>query len=235
VRAGRTVLLESRGTYPVQVMRPQATPSGGGLSLVLLLMSGGLLDGDDVSIEVVVETGARLALRSQAATQVHAGRSSQTMHAVVGEGAWLSYLPRALVPHADADYHGRTRVEMQADSRVLLGEALAPGRVLFGEEFRYARVRLDLDVWLAGHLVARERASIGSDPVVRAAQFGPARHTASVYQLGSGDPPAEWSAADSSLGCTRLARHGWYLRAIANRAVELDEVLDRLVGQWWSR
>src|SRR5438876_3262163 len=55
------------GTFPLQVLRPHAAPGGGGgLSLVVLL-AGGLLDGDAASIDVVVEAGARLALRTQAA------------------------------------------------------------------------------------------------------------------------------------------------------------------------
>ena len=95
VQNGRTVLRESVATFPLQVLRPHAAHCGGGLSLVVLL-SGGLLDGDEASIDVVVEAGARLALRTQAATQVHAGRSRQILHATVGEHACLSYLPHAV-------------------------------------------------------------------------------------------------------------------------------------------
>ena len=63
VRGGRTVLLESQGTYPLQVLRPHTGIIHGGLSLVILLLSGGLLDGDSISMDVIVDPGARLALR----------------------------------------------------------------------------------------------------------------------------------------------------------------------------
>jgi urease accessory protein len=234
VRDGRTVLLESQGTYPLQVMRPQAAPRAGGLSLVLLLLSGGLLDGDDVSVDVVVEAGARLALRTQAATQVHAGCSGQTLRAVVGDGGWFSYVPRALVPHAGARYHGRAVVEMAAGARVLLGEPLAPGRVRFGEEFAYAQMRLDVDVLQAGHLIARERALIRPDATLRAAQFGAATHTAGIYQLGPDEPAIDViPGPTSSVGTTPLARGGWYHRAMSTRAADLDQFVEELVTRWW--
>jgi urease accessory protein len=235
LRNGRTVLLESAGTFPLQVLRPQAVGADG-LSLVVLL-SGGLLDGDEASIDVVVEAGARLMLRTQAATQVHAGRSRQCLNGTVGDHAWLSYLPHAVVPHAHADYHSLTVVEMQASARVLLAETLAPGRVSYGEHFAFTQVRLDLDVRREGELVARERALVRPAAAVHAAQFGGATHTTGVYALGPGEvePELDQACGDIRIGRTPLARGGWYVRAVANRAAALDEVLQRLATQWAGR
>jgi len=229
VRAGRTVLLESKGTFPVQVFRPRAAP-GGSISLAVLL-SGGLLDGDDVAIDVVVEPGARLALRTLAATQVHAGRSRAVFHAAVGERAWLSYLPHVVVPHAGADYHGQTCIEMHGSSRVLLAEALAAGRLRYGEQFAFTRVRLDLDAFCDGGYVARERGLV--QPELAEHAFGAATHTAGVYVLGPGpEPTLDAACTDALVGCTQLARGGWYVRAVANRAAALDALLLRLYSTW---
>jgi len=178
---------------------PAARPEGG-ISLVVLL-SGGLLDGDDVVIEVVLEPGAHLALRTQAATQVHAGRSRARLHARVGKHASLSYLPHALVPHAQADYHGQAAIEMHASARVLLAEVLAPGRLSYGEQFAFTRVQLDLDVWCDGALVARERGLVQPGAAMQAAQFGAATHTAGVYMLGELLPAFDLVAcADTQVG-----------------------------------
>ena len=171
-------------------------------------------------------------LRTQAATQVHAGRSRQTLRARVGEHAWLSYLPHALVPHADADYHGQTVIEMQPSSRVLLAEALSPGRVAFGEQFAFKRVRLDLDVWRESTLIARERGLVQPDLAIHAAQFGAAMHTAGVYILGPSEPQLDVACGDTLVGRTQLARGGWYVRAVANRAATLDTLLQRLHKRW---
>jgi len=234
VRQDRTVLLESRGTYPLQVLRPHAQPRGQGLSLVILLLSAGLLDGDCLSLEVVVEPGARLALRTQAATQVHTGKSQQHLRATVAEDAWLSYVPNAVVPHVGADYHAVTTVSLEAGARAFVADALSPGRVLFGEHFAYDQVRLDLDVHSAGTLVARERAVIRPDPALRCAQWGTFSHVASVYLLGPGAPPRLPPPDRLNAGSTELARGGWLVRALADRATALDDLLAELSLKWWA-
>jgi urease accessory protein len=204
------------------------------VSLILLLLSGGLLDGDEVFIDVVLEPGARLALRTQAATQIHAGQSKQTLRATVGTEAWFSYLPHALVPHADADHHAAAVVHLEPAARAFVAEALSPGRVQHGEAFLYSRVRLDMDVWCATALIARERALIQPDALTRDAQFGPWTHTASAYLLGGGEPPAVDACDRTRLGISPLARGGHYVRVLASRAADVESTLGRLHDQWWK-
>jgi urease accessory protein len=234
VRQDRTVLLESRGTYPLQVLRPHVQSNGRGLSLIMLLLSAGLLDGDCLSLEVVVEPGARLALRTQAATQVHSGRSSQRLIATVAEDGWLSYVPHAIVPHTDADYQALSHVSLATGSRALIAEALSPGRGQHGEHFAYRQVRLDLDVRYARTLVARERAVIRPDAALRCAQWGTFTHAASAYLLGPGAPPCLPSSQAVKAGTTKLARGGWLVRALAERATAIDDLLTDLSVQWWA-
>jgi len=233
VREGRTVLLESRGAYPLQVLRPHVNRSGGGLSLILLLLSGGLLDGDCLSMEVVVERGARLALHTQAATQVHAGHSEQRVLATVAEDGWFSYAPRAVVPHAHADYHAMTHVSLAGGARTLVADSLSPGRVLFGECFQYRQVRLDLDVTRDNALLARERAVIRPDAALRCAQWGGFSHVLGAYMLGAGDAPHLTPGEGVRLGATELAGGGRFVRALADRASTLDDLLIDLSAQWW--
>jgi urease accessory protein len=234
VRQDKTVLLESRGTYPLQILRPHVQSRGGGLSLVILLLSAGLLDGDCLSMDVIVEPGARLALRTQAATQVHAGRSQQHLRASVAEDAWLSYVPHAVVPHAGADYHSQTCLSMEGGARALIADALSSGRVQHGEHFAYDRVRLDLDVDCAGTLVARERALIRPDAALRCAQWGNFSHVASAYLLGPGAPPCLPGSDRLRAGTSELAHGGWLVRALANRATALDDLLAELSAGWWA-
>jgi urease accessory protein len=200
----------------------------------VLHLSGGLLDGDETSIDVSLEPGARLALRTQAATQAHAGRSKQTIRVTVGEGAWFSYVPHALVPHARADHHLQIVVAMAPEAHVLVADALSPGRVEYGESFAYTRVRLDLDVWSGPDLVARERALVQPDPALRRAQFGPATHTGAAYVFGHRPPPIVETHGSTRVGQTELARGGWYVRATSQRATEVDDALASMSAAWWQ-
>jgi urease accessory protein UreH len=225
--SGRTVLRECWSSYPVQVTRPRATRSEP-LEVIVLLQSGGLLDGDEVCMDVHLEPGAQLALRTQAATQIHAGRSSQRLEAIVEHEAAFSYVPRALVPHAQADFASSTVVRLAPGARALCCEVLAPGRVAHGEAFAYSRIALAVDVWCDGRLVARERAVTRPDAATRAVQFGVWSHVATAYVLGDWAPPRV-----DSLELSPLARGGWFARGLATRAADLDAALDQLAAKFW--
>ena len=227
---GRTVLRECIGSYPLQVTRPQCEP-GGRVSLIVLLQSGGLLDGDELTVDVHVEAGARLALRTQAATQIHAGRSVQTLHARIDASGALSYVPHALVPHAAADFTSSTVLDLADGARVLCAETLSPGRLAFGEQFAYARVRLRLDAWRGEVCLARERALVEPCEATRSAQFGEWTHVATAYALGRD----EWRPrAVSGLESSELARGGWVVRGLGRRAADLDRAIAALASDWWS-
>jgi urease accessory protein len=216
------------------VVRPHVAAQHGSVSLIVLLLSGGLLDGDEVSIDAVVEKGARLQLRTQAATQVHAGQSRQTLRVTVAQDASFSYVPHALVPHAQADHHSATVVHLEAGGRALVAETLTPGRVLHGEEFIYRQVRLDLDAWCGNRLIARERALIRPDASLRRAQFGPSSYTASAYVLGGPELPPMSPCDTALIGTSPLARDGYLVRLLANRAADLEATLGRLHEHWWN-
>jgi urease accessory protein len=195
---------------------------------VVLLQSGGLLDGDSVSIEARVEPGARLSLRTLAATQLHGGCSRQRLSVQVGEAASFSYVPRALVPHAGADHRSQTRIELAPTARVFFSEVLSPGRVAFGEQFAYRRLRLDVDIHSGDSVLARERALIEPQAAALRGMFGPWTHTASAYLLGAPEPPV-------GVDCTPLANGGYFVRALATRAETLDATLDGLHAAWSRR
>jgi urease accessory protein UreH len=173
-------------------------------------------------------------VRTQAATQIHAGKSQQYVRATVASAGWLSYVPHAVVPHAAADYHAVTSVALAAGARALIADALSPGRIQFGEHFAYHQVRLDLDAQYAGTPVARERALIRPDNTLRCAQFGPFSHVASAYVLGPGPPPCLPMSNQVRAGATELAHNGYLVRALADRATALDDLLAALSTRWWS-
>ena len=227
---GRTALRECIASYPLQVTRPQSE-AGGGVSLIVLLQSGGLLDGDELTVDVHVEAGARLALKTQSATQIHAGRSVQTLHARIDARGALSYVPHALVPHAAADFTSSTELDLADGARVLCAETLSPGRLAFGEQFAYARVRLRLNAWREEECLARERALVEPSEATRVAQFGEWTHVATAYALGHD----KWRPrVVRGLESSELALGGWLVRGLGRRAADLDRALAELADDWWA-
>ena len=228
---GRTVLREVCCEFPLVLSRPRADSAGGWLSLVVLTPSGGLLDGDALESDVTIEAGAKLRLRAQAATQIHAGRSSQAWRFTVGADASLDYAPRALVPHARAEHHSRVTAELAPTGSLFVAESVTPGRCHLGEMFSYQELRLDLDIQQNGLLAARERQVIRPEADALACQLGPYSHFAAAYLFGTDQvrPP---TCDGLEAGITSLAYGGQCARLLANRAIDLDRGLEDMALQW---
>lgn len=228
---GRTVLREVCCEFPLVLSRPRADSVGGWLSLIVLTPSGGLLDGDALESDVTIEAGAKLQLRAQAATQIHAGRSSQAWRFTVGADASLDYAPRALVPHASAEHHSRVTAELAPTGSLFVAESVTPGRCHLGEMFSYQELRLDLDIKQDGLIAARERQVIRPETDALACQFGPYSHFAAAYLFGTDQvrpPKGDGLEAD----ITGLAYGGQCARLLANRAIDLDRALEDMSLQW---
>lgn len=80
---GRTGLAEARASSPLRYVVPTFPGQRAGCSVCLVTFGGGLVDGDRVEVDVVVEAGATLVLFTQASTKVFRGSSSQIVRARV--------------------------------------------------------------------------------------------------------------------------------------------------------
>ncbi|MEV5650733.1 urease accessory protein UreD [Nocardia sp. NPDC052254] len=121
------------------------------------------LGGDDIDIGIVVEPGARLVLRSVAATIAlpgHASRISAARWTVdVGADGELDFDPEPTVVAGGADHRSTTTVRMAADARVRIRERVQIGRS--GEDAGFWRGDLIADI---GDLpLVRHRLELGAD------------------------------------------------------------------------
>ncbi|HEY8693081.1 MAG TPA: urease accessory protein UreD [Chloroflexota bacterium] len=228
---GRPALIESRAAFPLQIVRPRYWESSGTLAVTILTPCGGLLDGDELSIEVVVDEGASLHLAAQAATQVHSGVTAQTMSVQIGPGAAFSYVPHELVPHAGANHHSRSRVAMAPDSRLFWSELIAPGRLHRDESFAYEQLRSTLDVHSDRGLVARERQLLRPSEMDTQLRLGGYSHFATGYcfpALKSAPPQRE----GLSFGASALFGDGSYIRALGHRSFDLADLMQEFLCVW---
>jgi len=236
-KSGETRLLDVRCEPPLRVLRPHWSACRRALAVTLVSSAGGLLAGDRLHLEVVLEEDARIDLRTQAATQLHSGRSSQRWSISLGERSALSLIPHPLVPHAQAEHHSSLEVRMATTAWLLLAESVTPGRALRGELLAYDELRLDTDVWREGTLVARERQRLLPRSSTLRSRLGPYLNFASAYALGPKDPldPCSVWEDDTTLqvGVSELACAGYCFRLLGRRAFDLGAALEQICG-WWS-
>jgi len=158
-RGDRTVLLHSYAEPPFRI--GPVLPDGGGIHLILASSAPGVFGGDDLHQTVVVQSGARVRLTSQSATQVHATDD----HAVaalastyrVEAGGHLQCEWDPVIPFPDARFEQRILIDLAEGATLLWSDALMAGREARGERWRFSRLAHELRLVSSGTLAYVER------------------------------------------------------------------------------
>ena len=233
---GRTRLSESRQEAPLRVVRAFETEDGTSLAH-LHNVSGGLLGGDLLSLDVRAGACSNVQLTTTGATRIYRSRSgaeaaTQKSTITVGSNALLEYAPDAIIPFAGAQFAQRTEIQLEAGAGLFWWEILSPGREASGEVFEYERVDLKMDLLVAGRLIAAERLRL--EPARRgmstAARKGAYSTWATFYICREGVDASLWTALEAELhglvygfgggkevlwGVSTLPAHGVAVRCLA--------------------
>jgi urease accessory protein len=223
---GETVLRLKQQQPPWRVVR--GFPNGAGETLAHLHnVSGGVLDNDDLRLQVEIGPDARAQLTTTGATRVYRSRSAdavsrQRTEITVRERGLLEYLPDPLIPYAQSRFTQSTTIDMREESTLFWWETITPGRAAAGEIFAYHALRNSLELRVDGTLVALERFAI--EPKLRnpasPARLGRFRYFCSFYVCQAGRAPQSWSQLESGLGdlAEELSRPGDVLWGVSTLA-----------------
>ena len=143
-RGARTALIDLQRRAPLLVQQAlyydEEMPD---LPCVMMITtSGGILQGDRQAIEIDLAPHTRAHVTTQAATKVQqmdANYASQRQQIVLGDCAYLEYLPDPIIPFRNSRFITRTRISLPASAAVLYSEIMMPGRKYYrdGELFVY--------------------------------------------------------------------------------------------------
>lgn len=151
-------------------------------ALYLIGAAGGPLGGDDLSFDIDVGVGAKLTIRTAAASLAQPGltpeRSRLRVQATVGAGGELRWLPEPLVAVRGCVHEMDATVSLAADAQLIWREELILGRHRDAPGSVVARTAVDLDGWP----LLRHELALGADyPLASApAVTGGARAVGSV-------------------------------------------------------
>ena len=235
-KLGHTILRTCQQQPPLRVVRSFETGTGGAL-VHLHNLSGGVLGGDKLLLEVEVGPEAYAQLTSTGATRLyrsrpHEGVAVQTNRAVVAENGLLEYLPDSVIPFGGSRYRQETKIELATGAGLFWWETVAPGREAKGELFEYASLQLNLDLVGAGKPLISERvwlepAKRGLDSSVR---LGGYRYFATFMICKVGWQSGQWRSLENQLsergqqlsktgeivwGVSTLTAHGLVIRVIS--------------------
>lgn len=146
--AAGSAVHRARPAGPLRLLCPRRP--GGAAWVVVGNLGGGLVDGDDLALEVTVERAATCVVTTQASTKVYRGRTRQRTAVRVEEGGAAIVAPDPVVPFRDARFAQTTSIELAAGASLVLVDTLTAGRVAYGERWSAARIDSALDVAVAG-------------------------------------------------------------------------------------
>jgi urease accessory protein len=223
---GRTRLDCIRSCAPIHL---RETPDG----VYLVGGAAGPLGGDELLLEIDVEPGATLVVRSAAASIAlpgnRKGPSTVTVDARVGTGATLHWLPEPVIAGRGCDHRIFNRLTLEPGASVLWREELVLGRR--GE--KTGRVESRIDATVGDRPLLRNLLTVGPGT---AGWDGPAvigrAGAAGSLLVGGPHFPAEPFPAvfGTSAAILSLAGPGLLVSALGSDSLELRELLDKACG-----
>ena len=231
-----TTLRIHRQDVPWRVLR--GFPNSAGETLAHLHnISGGILDTDELHLQISVGPSAQAQLTSTGATRIYRSRSPRhcsrsRVEVEVGADGLLEYVPDAVIPYAGSRYEQFTRITLQPRAALLWWELIAPGQEAFGETFGYARFASSFLILEDRRLLLEEHWELEPSlrPLGSPARLGHFRHMASLYICRPGTAGAHWRDIEARLdalaseltladqvlwGVSRLRAGGIVLRGLA--------------------
>jgi urease accessory protein len=184
------VLTHRRQRFPLRVTVPHyLDESDLGMPFVIVQNpTGGVFAGDRLHLVVEAQAGARAHVRTQSATKVYrmdGGSADQTMGIRIEDGAYVEYLPGAVIPQAGAVLRQSMIVDAHQNAAFVTSETIAAGRIAFGERFRFDRLTFETRVSVAGVEVSVDELDLEPQRCAPGAAgiFGTAAYLSTVFAV----------------------------------------------------
>jgi urease accessory protein len=237
MRACACIVVESDGrggTQPVVlhgesplVLRRTGPRAGTGLTVHLVGGAAGPLRGDDLRLDIRVGPGARLDVRSVAASLALPGPAERppsrlAVSAAVADGATLRWMPEPLIAAAGCQHVAVSDIRIGAGGTLIWRDELVCGR--HGED--PGSVCTDMTVRYAGATLYRHELAVGPPAPgwSGAAVLGGGRAVGSVLLVGPNLPAAATLGEDAAL--MPLAGPGLVAMAVGADIRRVRAVLD---------
>ena len=206
--AATTRLVRREHVGPLLVQKPLYPEGSECCHAVIVHPPGGVLGGDQLTIQARVADGAQALLSTPGAAKWYRanGRiASQHLDIDIGTGAAMEWLPQETIFFNQADVVLDSRIALQGDARYLGCEILCFGRTASGERFDQGRVRQNLVIRVDGKPVWLEQGSLlGGSPAMHSA-LGLAGHTVCASLICVGGPLGAAAIHSVREACTATA------------------------------
>ncbi len=113
--------------------------------------SGGLVQGDRLSVDISLKKGSRACVTTQSANKIYRMEKNCAIQDNVirlDSGAYLEFVPEPNIPYGGSRFFQSTSVYLKKDSTLFYWDIVYPGRYARGEEFAYDIYSSSLDIFI---------------------------------------------------------------------------------------
>jgi len=155
----KTLLVKREHIGPLTVQRP-FYPEGGACHLYILHPPGGIVGGDDLSINVKAAPHSHALITTPAAGKFYRSSGAQAKQVVeitIANDATVEWLPQETIIYEGAQLKSSVKVDLAADARFIGWEILSMGRPACYENFDYGLADLSWQIYCEDRPVLLER------------------------------------------------------------------------------
>ncbi|MBR4019737.1 MAG: urease accessory protein UreD [Firmicutes bacterium] len=251
-RDGKTILEDVYFTVPYKIMQPFEKEDGsGGISVMPLCASAGIMAGDVQKFSYCVGEGADLEILSQSFEKIHKmdeGSACRQIHVDVASGGTLYYNPQPVIPFAGSAFDSDMEIHLEdATSKLFLLDILSCGRAVSGERFAYRRFSSKVKIYRGGRLVYRDNTCYEPEkmPMEGIGMYEGYSHMANIFLSGCVDEAGAfdggktlelqekiWGILEANPDCeggvSQLASGDLAVRVFGNRAQILQGIAEKI-------
>lgn len=151
----KSTVISAFATSPMKLLTPRSR--GDSVWACTSSFGGGLVAGDQTSLELQLGPEARCFLGTQASTKVYRNPAAlpcgHETRATVGRGATLVFAPDPVQAFAEASYTQRQEFNLASDANLALLDWFTSGRAARGERWAFARFSSRNQVNIGGKTV----------------------------------------------------------------------------------
>lgn len=157
VKDGRSRLQSSYATPPFKLANITEPAGDQWLHLVVMSSSPGILDGDNLEVQVILEEGSKLHLHTQSYQRLFQMQTGacQAISMELKQGSSCIYLPHPAAPHAGSIFSSRNSILLHEDCRLIWGEVITCGRHV-NERFTFSKYHSVTECFIGKKLAFKE-------------------------------------------------------------------------------
>lgn len=242
---GKTILQDIHFTAPYKIMQPFIQKDGG-IQIMLLSASAGIMEGDCQDFKFKICTGAQLEFISQSYDKIHQmkdGCAVRNTAIYVESGGTFFFHPQPTIPFRDSAFENKTQVFLKDDtSDFWMSEILCSGRYGMGESFAYRFYNNLVEIWRDSNLIYRDNTRYDPKlfPMNGTGMYEGFTHLLNIFSTCPKNPKAFIREVQDLLtdereiqgGITKLGKGDFCVRVFGYRAQKLEEKSQQIQQIW---